>query len=96
MQMREVTDLIRHHRTTRATGRGPALHVGRKHEMVKKQLAPSLEQILQRRLSLRPVEAIILLDPHHRQATPLRRERVALGDLLDSADQALGDLARRW
>jgi hypothetical protein len=44
--------------------------------VVEEQLPASLEEIEQRRLALRPVEDVLLLDVHARQPAALGRERV--------------------
>src|SRR5438067_12412650 len=47
------------------------------HEVIEEQLPAALEEVEQRRLSVRTVEDVALVDPDHRQPATLRRDRVS-------------------
>ena len=68
-----MADLVDEHRTAVAA----RILVRPEHEVVEEQLRPPLEQVEQRRLALRTVEGVVLVDPNHRQPATLGGERVA-------------------
>ena len=74
--MFERPDVIDDHRATRTPRRRPPIHAGRKHEVIDDQLAPPFEQVEQPDFAARPVENVVLFDPHHRQPAPFRVQRI--------------------
>ena len=66
------------------------LHVGIEEEAVDDQLPASLEEVEKAELAVRPLEAVLLLDPDHGQPAALSRERVPrTGELLLLDEQRL-------
>jgi len=48
-----------------------------KHEVLVDQLTAAIEQLDQTHLAVRPLEAVVLLDAHHRQPAAVGAQRVA-------------------
>src|SRR5205814_5523007 len=76
MEMGGVTDLVDEHGTAVAAGVWPAADARREHEVIQHELAAALEEVAQPRRTFWAGEYILLLDPRHRLAAPLRREFV--------------------
>ena len=68
-----MADLVDEHRAADAAH----VLVRSEHEVVEEQLPAPLEEIEQRRLAVRPVEDVVLVDPHPRKPAALGGERVA-------------------
>src|SRR5213594_3583720 len=76
MEVGGVSDLVDEHGAAVAAGLRPATDAGCEHEMVQHELTAACEDVAQVRRALRTGEDIVLLDPRHRLAAPLRRELV--------------------
>ena len=70
-------------------GRASLLPLRVEHEVVDDQLTPAIEQIEKRAAAARPVERVVLFDPHHRQLATLGALRVTLAAPLLLLDEQL-------
>src|SRR5207247_8509071 len=61
-EMREVSDVVDEHRAAWAAGRRPSFHAGGEHEVVKDELAASVEQIEETNLAIGALEDVILVN----------------------------------
>ena len=76
VQMRDMRDLVGHHRAAHAGVLGPAAHARLVEGAVDDQLAAAVEQVGEARLAIRPLEHIVLLHGHPRHPPTLGRQRV--------------------
>src|SRR5213593_5190832 len=76
MEVGGVSDLVDEHGAAVAAGLRPATDAGCEHEMVQHELTAAFEEVAQPRRALGACEHIVLLDPRHRLAAPLRRKFV--------------------
>jgi hypothetical protein len=76
MEMRKMPNLVGNHRAARAACVRPAIHARPEHEVIDDELAPLPEEIEQADRSIIAGENIILIDPDHRLASALSRQRV--------------------
>src|SRR5438034_7401980 len=72
MEVGGVSDLVDEHGAAVAAGLRPATDAGCEHEMVQHELTAAFEEVAQPRRALGACEHIVLLDPRHRLAAPLR------------------------
>src|SRR5215218_8327498 len=77
VEVREVGDLIGHHRAARTAALGPARHAGLEEEAVDDQLTAPLEQVEQAGRAVRALEGVVLLHGHPRHPAALGGKRVA-------------------
>ena len=75
--MSHVSDLVDEERTAWAACDRPTLNIGGEHEVVKNELAPSIEHVEKGCLPGRALELVVLFDQNHRLPAPLGRQRVA-------------------
>src|SRR4051794_8007629 len=71
VQVRGVGDLVGEERAAGAPALGPAGHAWLEEEAVHDELAPAFEQVDQARGPVRSLEAVLLVDRHHRHAATL-------------------------
>jgi hypothetical protein len=76
VQMGKVRDLVGEERAATAAALRPAAHAGLVEEAVDDVLAAALEQVVQAHVSVRALEAVVLLDRHPWHSAALGGERV--------------------
>ena len=79
VQEAELGDAVGDGRAARAPGVGPAVDALLEEEPVEDELATTVEQLGQRPLPVRTLEAVVVLDAHHRHALAGRGELVHRG-----------------
>ena len=85
-----MAHLVGHERAAGAAALGPLGHAGLEEEAVDDQLAAAVEQVVQARGSVRPLEAVLLLHRQPRHPAPLGGQGVAgAGELLLLHEQGL-------
>ena len=76
LQVSDVAEVVHEHRAAGATRVRPAVGARAEHEVVDDQLPAALEQVQQADVPVRPLEHVVLVDPHHRQPAALGGECV--------------------